>query len=139
MKKIVFAFAILAVVCGCRSTITVNGVRCATLHDSEIEELVTVARYTLRKNLDNPKVVTPSQYSIAKTTAPEIKIEYFGNITGTARVTWDFPECKTTVMIRGELTNPQNRYIAVSIVEKLPDIIDTTNSIPKDAPVWKMK
>ncbi len=139
MRKFIFAVAILAFFCGCRSTITVNGVKCATLYDEEIEELVMVARYTLRKNLDNPKVITPSQYSIAKTSTPEIRIEYFGDITGTARLTWDFPECKTTVMIRGELTNPKNRYIAVSIVEKLPDIIDTTNSIPKDAPVWKMK
>ncbi len=142
MKKMMLSgltLGIALLLCACRSTVTVNGQKFAMVTDSEKEEMLTVARLTLRNNLNNPNVITVDEYQSARVTEPLCKIDYFGDLLGTARFTWDFPNRKTTVMIRGELTNPKNRLIAVSIVDKLPPIIDTTNQVPANAPVWKLK
>ena len=124
---------------GCRSTITVDGKKYSMVTDREMAEMLSAARFTLQNNLNNPKVITPDEFQSAKFTEPHCKVDYFGDMLGTARFTWDFPTRKTTVMIRGELNNPRNRLIAVSIVEKLPPVIDTTHSIPADAPIWQKK
>ena len=141
MKRILFyiPLMLLVVLTGCRSTIKVNDKSFYMLRDSEIDELISTARYTLRVNSSKQKIITDSELRYALNNQPDVQIEYFGDCLGNARISWQFPERKTTVLFRGELNNEHNRFIAVSLQEKQPEVIDASGLLPSNSGVLKNK
>ncbi len=141
MKKFLFSavFAGIALLCGCRSTVHVNGKLCKMLYDDELKELQAIAIATLKHNLGKNNLITPQEYRSALRTEPKRKINYFADLTGRAEYTWNFPTRTTTVVIQGEFLNAKQRLVFLSIDPKQPAVIDNTHKIPKNAPVFFTK
>lgn len=142
LQRLAQATAVVALSLGltaCRSTVKVDGKSYSMLYDSEIEELISAARFTLQRNSDKSQIVTKSELKNAFANTPDVEIDYFGNCLGNAKISWDFPNRTTIVVFKGELNNPRNRFIAVNIKEKMPAIIDASGTLPKDAAIFKTK
>ena len=141
MKRIGFFGVMFGMLCiaGCRGTVTVDGNHYSMLRQSEIDELKAIARATLKHNQDKAQIVTAEECRRAMATEPAVKIEYFGDLAGNARFTWDFPERRTTVLIRGEFLNSKKRLVAVGIDPVRPKVIDTTHKLPENAPIVNEK
>jgi len=121
--------------CGCRNHIDVNGRSCAMLTDREVDELVTVARATMAKN--SPQHATAEEVSEIRSTAPEIKINYYGNCLGEAVLSWDLKKRKIEIIYEGQLnsTDPRERDIILRVMEKQPPLLDFRPGRAKYAPV----
>ncbi|MCQ2353301.1 MAG: hypothetical protein MJ033_07475 [Victivallaceae bacterium] len=138
MKKISLFAGLLgiALLCGCRNIVHVNGKPCKMLYDSEEKQMQAIAVATLQHNLGKNNLITPSEYKIALQTEPKCKINYFSDLIGRAEYTWDFPTRTTTVVIQGEFLNAKQRLVFLSVNPKQPAVIDNTHRLPKNAPVF---
>ena len=116
--------AALGCCCGCRNHIEVNGRSCAMLTDREVDELVTLARATMAKN--SPKHATAEEVAEIRSTAPEIKIDYYGNCLGEAVLSWDLKKRKIEIIYDGQLnsTDPRERDMILRVMEKQPPMLD---------------
>ncbi len=89
---------------GCAPTVTVNGETFEALTPQEEKELVLIARAALKRS---PKAVGPQELQMIRDTEPEVKIDYYGDRTGNAKVTWTLPDHRRTVQFQGQLLTDQ--------------------------------
>lgn len=87
---------------GCRSTIIVNGESFMTLTDEEISKLVDRGRFTLQKNR---KIFSIEEIMHANKTQPKIDIEYHGDTSGVAKISWQFPRRTVILNFKGDLSH----------------------------------
>ena len=127
--------AALGYCCGCRNYVDVNGRSCAMLTDREVDELVAVARATMVKN--SPKHATADEVAEIRRTAPEIKINYYGNCLGEAVLSWDLKKRKIEIIFDGQLnsTDPRERDLILRVMEKRPPVLDFRPGRAKYPPV----
>lgn len=124
-RMAMFAATVAALVCcGCRNHIEVNGRSCAMLTEREVDELVTFARATMAKN--SPRHASVEELAVIKSTAPEIKIDYYGNCLGEAVISWDLKTRKIEIIYDGQLnsTDPRERDMILRVMEKQPPMLD---------------
>lgn len=106
---------------GCGPTVKVgkNTYRAMTKRETEI--MIGLARNHIKRNV--PKVVEVHECDIALREAPEMKVVYYGDMRGNAKLTWYFPKRKFTVEFIGEFLS-RDMYCLFQTVDKLPDTID---------------
>ena len=126
--------AALAFCCGCRNHIDVNGRSCAMLTEREVDELVTFARGTMAKN--SPKHASAEELAEIRSTAPQIKIDYYGNCLGEAVISWDLKTRKIEIIYDGQLnsTDPRERDMILRVMEKQPPVLDFRPGHGRSAP-----
>ena len=126
--------AALGFCCGCRNHIEVNGRSCAMLTEREVDELVTLARATMAKK--SPKHATAEELAEIRSTAPEIKIDYYGNCLGEAVIGWDLKTRKVEIVYDGQLnsTDPRERDMMLRVMEKQPPVLDFRPGYRTDSP-----
>ena len=132
MVKFIFRHLILfaalvaasALVCGCRNHIDVNGRSCAMLTESEVRELVLLARATMAKN--SPRHASAEEVEEICRTEPKVKINYYGNCLGEAVIGWDLKSRKIEIVFDGQLNSrdPWERDIMLRVMAKQPEILD---------------
>ena len=129
MKNLAPLFAALlaaAALCGCHPTVTVNGNTYDALDEEEKEMLRAIAVKTLEKNTG--KAVLDSELRFARAHAPEMVIDYYGDRTGEARLSWQMPTRKVTIIFTGEfLTNKMD--CMMQTIDNQPEIINFTGGI----------
>lgn len=110
---------------GCASwfgpTVEVDGQTYRALTKDEEEALVQVARRYLRKN--TPKVVSVQECDIALRNEPEVKVEYSGDRSGEARVSWMMPKRWLTVLFIGHFLE-RDMYCILEEKEKFSGLLD---------------
>ena len=129
MKLLLSSLALLALVCGCRNQIEVDGEHYDMLNDDEVAELVILARETLLRNSE--KLLVPVDEAAAiRRMDPEMKIDYRGDCSGEAVVTWDMPRRKYEVVLDGQLneSSPFKRNLMVRIMKKHGPVLDFRES-----------
>lgn len=124
------AFWALLLLFGCRSRIEVDGESYAMLDDREIAELKFVARETLLHN--SSRLLDPQDIPAVRSKEPELAIDYRGDCSGQAVVTWDLAKRKYEVVIEGELNerSPRKRDIMVRVMGKYPEVLDLRSRRP---------
>ena len=136
-------FALL-LVCGCRSSIEIDGESYSTLTESERSELVFFARQTLIRNSplakkkhrdpDSPDLITIDEAKEVRAVEPDLKIEYRGDCSGEAVVTWDLPNRKIEVVIDGRLNDPYKRDLMLRVMKKYGPVLDFRDKKAGTAP-----
>jgi len=123
-------------ICSCRNQINVNGESYDMLTERETVELVLFARKTLVRNSplakksrrppDEPTLLSAEEAQAVRSTEPDLQIDYRGDCSGEAVVTWDLPQRKIEVVIQGQLneTNPFKRDLMVRIMKKYGPVLD---------------
>ena len=123
---ILFAALLAAVFCGCHPTVTVNGNTYEALDEKDKAALKAIAVKTLEKNTG--KAVLDSELRFARANEPEMVIDYFGDRSGEARISWQMPARKITIIFSGEfLTNKMD--CMMQTINNQPEIIDFTGGI----------
>ncbi len=109
---------------GCRNMVEVDGERYAALNDEEMHELVLLARTTLVRNA--PKLISQEEAEKVRRTAPQVKVEYYGDCFGEVIAMWDLPTRKVEVVIDGKLndSSPSRRNVMVRIMKKYAPVLD---------------
>lgn len=111
---------------GCAPTVTVNGETFEALTPREENDLVLIARAALKRS---PKVVGLQELQTIQNTEPEVKIDYYGDRTGDAKVTWSFPDHRRTVQFRGQLLT-DHMVVQMYTVQLYDGIIDYSKGKP---------
>lgn len=107
------ALLLLFGLCSCRTGVTYDGEPCYALTESELAELVAVARASLTRP---HRQLSYDDTRIIKTTAPEVKIHYVGDCSGEVRCRWQLPKKWASVLFKGLLNDPQKRSVIFEIV-----------------------
>lgn len=110
-------FLVLAVMpfvfCSCKTGVTDLGDPCYALSESEINELVGIARASLRKP---HRQLTSADTRAISTTKPEIIISYTGDCSGEVKIRWRLPDKRASVRFRGLLNDPRRRSSVFEII-----------------------
>lgn len=110
MRLLLCGISAILLLAGCRTETTASGDSCYGISDAEKEQLVELARQSLRKP---NSVVTPEEYvRYIKTAYPEIKMRYTGDRFGTAKLHWTLPNRKIAMVFTGDLMTPQMQWNA---------------------------
>ena len=123
LYRTIFLLAILSVpcfLCSCRTGVTVSGDPCYELSQSELDELVAIARLSLRKPR---RQLTPEESRVIQTTAPEVVVLYNGDCSGEVKVRWTLPTKRASVRYRGLLNDPKRRSTVFEIIPNNDQVI----------------
>lgn len=112
--------ALPLLLCSCRTGLTVDGDPCYTLSEEEVEELVAIARISLKK--PHRQLSRRDMHAIAST-RPEITIHYNGDCSGEAKIRWQLPDKRASVLFQGLLNDPRERRTVFEIVPSSDRII----------------
>ncbi len=93
---------------GCTPTMVVNNQRYYVMTETEEKEMLELARAILVKS---KQVTTPAEKMFFKSNEPVMKIEYTGDRTGVARVTWTTSNRIIAVIYKGEFLTPQMGWV----------------------------
>ena len=99
--------------CSCRTGTTVSGDPCYALSQDEVDELVAIARMSLRKPR---RQLTPTESHAIMNGKPEVDIFYNGDCSGEVRIRWTLPDKFAGVRYRGLLNDPKRRYMVFEII-----------------------
>lgn len=121
-----FGLAMLTILGGCAPTVTVNGETFEVLTPREEKDLILIARAALKRS---KKAATSSELQIIQNTAPEFKIDYYGDRSGDAKVTWDLPERRLTVQFRGQLLT-DHMVAQMYTVKRYDGVLDFSKGEP---------
>ena len=99
--------------CSCRTGVTASGDPCYELSGDELEELVAIARMSLRKPR---RQLTPAETHAIMTSAPEVVVIYNGDCSGEVKIRWTLPEKRAGVRYRGLLNDPKRRSMVFEII-----------------------
>ncbi len=103
------------VFCSCRTGVTDQGEPCYVLEEKEINELVAVARMSLRKP---HRQLSADDVRFISTSKPDIIINYTGDCSGEVKIRWNLPDKRAGVRFAGLLNDPRRRS---SIFEIIPN------------------
>ena len=111
---------------GCAPTVTVNGETFEPLTPREEKDLVLIARAALKRST---KAVGLQELRAIEDTEPEVEINYYGDRTGDAKVTWTLPDHRRTVQFRGQLLT-DHMVVQTYTVRLYDGIIDYSKGKP---------
>ena len=123
---VLLAALLAAAFCGCHPTVTVNGNTYEALDEEDKAALRAIAVKTLEKNTG--KAVLDSELRFARANEPEMVIDYYGDRTGEARVSWQMPARKITIIFSGEFLTKKMDCV-MQTINNQPEIIDFTGGI----------
>ena len=106
--------------CSCRTGTTVSGDPCYELSQGELDELVAIARLSLRKPR---RQLTPAEAHTIMTAKPEVVVLYNGDCSGEVKIRWTLPDKHAGVRYRGLLNDPKRRYMVFEIIPNNDRII----------------
>lgn len=98
--------------CSCRTGTTVSGDPCYELSQDELDELVAIARLSLRKPR---RQLTPAESHTILTAEPEMVVLYNGDCSGEVKIRWSLPDKFAGVRYRGLLNDPKRRSMVFEI------------------------
>lgn len=101
--------------CSCKTGVTDQGEPCYALDAEEIDELVALARVSLRKP---HRQLSADDIRFISTSKPDIIIKYTGDCSGEFKVRWNLPDKRAGVRFSGLLNDPRRR---VTIFEIIPN------------------
>jgi hypothetical protein len=131
-KNLLICSVLITLFCllGCRSTVIVNGESFMALKESEINKLIDRGRFTLQKNR---KIFSIEEIKHAQKTLPKVDIQYHGDTSGVAQISWTFPRRTVVFNFSGDLSN-ETIDCMMQIIRPQPEIIKSniTNSYPKE-------
>ncbi len=119
---------------GCRTATTADGEPCYGLSGSEKEELVDLARESL---LRPNKILSEEETLRIRDGAPEIDIRYNGDKSGKAKVTWDLPTRKISVIFLDSLVEDDSRRRIMEVTPKQNGVIIDRSAAPTASPSAK--
>ena len=99
--------------CSCRTGTTMSGDPCYELSQDELDELVEIARLSLRRPR---RQLTPAEAHSIMTVPPEIIIRYNGDCSGEVRLRWALKQKRVEMRYRGLLNDPRRREMFFEIV-----------------------
>ena len=131
MKIFTMAFLCLTVsaLSGCAPRVVVNGNSYVALTSEEESMLKAIALKTLENNVG--RSIRESEFRFAKANDPTLIIDYSGDRYGDARVSWQMPTRKITLVFKGELLSDHMECL-MQTVDNQPELIDFT-----DVPISK--
>ena len=101
------------ILCSCRTGVTAAGDPCYELSQSELDELVEIARMSLRKPR---RQLTAEESRLIQTVRPDVVVIYNGDCSGEVKIRWTLPSKHAGVRDRGLLNDPQRRSMVFEII-----------------------
>jgi hypothetical protein len=100
--QVMILFSLLFFAAGCNvfyPTVKVGDETYRAVSEKERLLFLAIGKGFLKRN--TPQIVTVEEYAYASKLEPELTIDYTGDRCGTARVMWDLPERKLTLIFSG--------------------------------------
>ena len=112
--------AVPFLLCSCRTGVTYDGNPCYALSESEMDDLVNLARASLQKP---HRQLTPEEVRTINKTKPEIHIRYTGDCSGEAKIRWVLKTKIAGIRYYGLLNDYRHRAMIFEIVPNNSDRI----------------
>ena len=101
--------------CSCRTGMTYDGDPCYALTESELAELVAIARISLRKP---HRQLSAEDMRTIGTAKPEVTVHYTGDCSGEVKIRWELKDKRAGVRFKGLLNDPRCRASVFEIIPK---------------------